>query len=271
MNILEKFIVATSGEFAETPKPYGWFHLLCLGLMVIAIVAECIWGRRLSDKGVRVVLLLVAISLILFEVYKQLQFSYDISSGKWEYTWYYFPFQFCSVPMYVMLLAGLTKGKFQEYLCSFLATFAVIGGVITMFYPATVFIGTIGICIQTMYWHGVLLVMGVLMWVSGKVKFEHKTLLKGASVFVVVVLLALGMNALFHYLGDIEKYSFNMFYISPYENSGLPVLGQLWDALPYALYLPLYIIGFSAGAYIVVLLAMLIAKIASSRKTTYKY
>lgn len=267
MNILEGVIVALSGEFPETPKPYGWFHLLCFTLTIALIIVACIWGRKLSDKGFRRVLILVSISLMLFELYKQLQFSFNIDDGTWEYGWYYFPFQFCSVPMYVMFLAGVTKGKVHEYLCAFLATFAVIGGLITMFYPTTVFISTIGICIQTMYWHGMLMVIGVLCWANGRAKFEHKTVLKGAVVFAIVVLLAMVMNIIWNYTGDIERYSFNMFYISPYMNSGLPVLGDLWSAVPYVVFLPLYIIGFTICAYIIVLIAKVIHRLTHRRKS----
>lgn len=268
MNLIEKIIFSLSGEFQETPVPYGWFHIMWLGIMLLAIVVVCIYGRKLSDRTFRITLLVIAVTLILFEVYKQLDFSYDRSSDTWNYGWYYFPFQFCSVPMYAMLIAGLTRGKVQEYICCFLATFGMIGGLITMFYPATVFIPTIGICIQTMYWHATLVVVAVLMWVNGRVKLEHKSVLKGALVFVVIVILAMLMNIIFHYTGDTEQYSFNMFYISPYENSGLPVFGVLWDKLPYAVFLASYILGFSVGAYIITLVAIGIGRLCFRKNYT---
>ena len=50
----------------------------------------------------------------------------------YNYAWYAFPWQFCSTPMYIGLLAGLSKGKLHDHFCAYLATFALFAGTAVM-------------------------------------------------------------------------------------------------------------------------------------------
>lgn len=205
--------------------------------------------------------------MICLELYKQFIFSYSIVDGviTWEYQWYAFPFQFCSTPMYVALIGSLVKkGKFQECLYSFLATFGLFGGLIVMLVPSTVFMEYIGINIQTMVHHGLMIVIGVVLLSSKAVKLEHKTILKAGYVFLCLTALALLMNCLYVWYGG--THDFNMFYISPYKESELLVFKDIQKVVPYAIFLLSYIVGFSLAGYIVLLIAMLINYIILSRK-----
>jgi len=111
-----------------------------------------------------------------------------------------------------------------------------------------------------------------LMYVSGRAKLEHKTILKGAAVFGVIVGMALVMNTLFHYFGDGS--TFNMLFISPFADScELPLVQLLFtpaykSVILYILFLIVYVVGFSLAGYVMLLIAMLIAKI--NRKIKHK-
>lgn len=203
----------------------------------------------------RIVVLTYSILGIVLEIYKQLNFSFNSTSGEWSYQWYAFPFQFCSTPMYVGLIAGCCKKcKFQEYLYSYLATFALFAGLSVMFYPGDVFTRTIGINIQTMVCHGGMVVMGIYLWFSKQVKFEFKTILKALSVFCVLVTVALIMNVIFNSTGNTA--TFNMFFISPYLPCTLPILNMIYEMVPYPVFLIIYIIGFTLAAFIMLLVAI---------------
>lgn len=261
MNWFENILKVLDARM-QTPTSYGWFHLLCLLIMIVLIVVVCLTCRNLSSKQFRIITLVVSIILILFEVYKQLNFSFDSNSGNWGYQWYAFPFQFCSTPMYVLFLIGVLKeNKFQNYLCSFIATFGLFAGISVMLYPNDVFVSTIGINIQTMVHHGAMVVMGIFMYVSKRVEFKHKTILKGACVFICLVLIALALNIIFHYSGNTS--TFNMFYISPYFGCHLPILSIIYSNMPYIVFLLIYIFGFVLCGYIVLLIAMGINKFQS--------
>lgn len=110
MNFLERALTALSTTM-ERPQPYGWFHIMFVVIMVVVTIAVSLLLRKKSDKTIRVVVLTYAAICLLFEVYKQLLFSYTPATNTWDYQWYAFPFQFCSTPMYVALVAGLIKKR----------------------------------------------------------------------------------------------------------------------------------------------------------------
>ena len=82
MNWFENILKVLDAKM-QTPTSYGWFHLLCLLIMIALIVVVCLTCRNLSSKQFRIITLVVSIILILFEVYKQLNVSFDSNSGNW--------------------------------------------------------------------------------------------------------------------------------------------------------------------------------------------
>ena len=244
----------------EQPEPYGVFHLFFFALSIVVGAMLCRMNKQGDEKFVRRVLLIVTGVVILLEVYKQINFSftYNGQSINFDYQWYAFPFQFCSTPMYVGLLAGLVrKGKLHSALCAYMSTFVVFAGLAVMAYPVQVFIPTIGINIQTMVCHGAMITVGIYLLYSGYVRSDHNTVLKAVPVFAVCVTLAMIMNEIAYRSGLLKSETFNMFFISPYCEPSLPVYSLVQEVVPFPFCLILYIAGFSAAAYLVVLIAML--------------
>jgi hypothetical protein len=234
----------------KTPKLYGWFHLLCLGIMVGAAVVLCTRYRKIPKNGIRKGVMAVAIITILLEVYKQIVFTFDPIKGgiSMDYQWYAFPFQFCSTPMYAGLLTGVfRKGKIHEALCAYLASYSIFAGCCVMFYPAQVFIDTVGINIQTMFWHGGMVVVGIWLLATGYVRVNKTTILKAMCVFLCFIGVAMVMNEI-AYHSDLIDEAFNMFYISPHLPSTLPVYSAIHNALPYPISLTIYVLAFTMAA-----------------------
>ncbi len=247
----------------ETPDLFGWFHLLWLGIIAVITPVLC---RRCKGKE-RSVILWTTLIVIFLEIYKQINYSFSYEQGiTFDYQWYAFPFQFCSTPMYIGLLAALTRGKLHDSLCAYLATFVLFAGICVMIYPGDVFIGTIGINIQTMVCHGSMIMLGVYLFSTGYVKLAHKTVLKAAPVFAVCVLLAVVMNELAHRTGLEE--TFNMFFVSPYWECTLPLYSLIHEAVPFPVNLLIYIVGFTVAAWIVLMLCMGIQKLAAGKRNT---
>ncbi len=260
VSFFEYLLALLSGEM-DRPTLYGWYHLLCLATVVGLCAFIFFKARNLSDKQVDLILGLTATGLLVLEIYKQLVFSYDAGNDTWRYHWYAFPFQFCSTPMYVMLAAALVKNKkVKDSLYAFMATYGLFAGAAVMFYPGDVFIETIGINVQTMIHHGGMVVIGFFMYVSGRAKLSHKTILKALPVFCILVTVAMGLNILYHFFGDPEQ-TFNMFYISPYYPCTLPVLSMFYGKVPYILFLMLYVGGFTLAGYIMSLFGMGVYKL----------
>lgn len=259
MNTFEKILKFLDAQM-QTPSVFGWFHIMFIVIIAAITTGTCLLVKKAGNKEkaekiTRIVVLSYSIITILLEIYKQLNFSFDSATGKWEYSWYAFPFQFCSTPMYVGLIAGcLKKGKFQSYLYSYLATFALFAGLVVMIYPGDVFIGTIGINIQTMICHGGMVVVGAMLYCSGLIRMHSKTIVKAFAVFITLACLANIMNIIFHQTGNTA--TFNMFYISPYLPCTLPILNLVHNIAPYPIFLAVYLIGFLLASYVVLLIAI---------------
>ena len=261
---MEEFLHFLDGRMT-TPTWFGWFHIMWLVITLAACVLIYLFRKKISPKAVNITILVAGIVMILFEVYKQINFSFNYVPGGgsyWDYQWYAFPFQFCSTPLYIMLLAGiLRKGKVYSALTSYLATFALIAGLMVMVYPGDVFISTIGINIQTMVVHCGMFVIGFLLLATRTVKLEYKNVFKALIVFVIMAVLALAADIIWHFYGNGE--TFNMFFISPYLPCTLPVLSMIYDKVPYAVFLIIYFVGFLLCALIVMSFAKLFAWIES--------
>lgn len=253
----------------KVPEMYGWFHLLFFALSILVGILLCRINKEGNEIFVRRLLLAVSLISIVLEVYKQINytFSYDGSTISADYQWYAFPFQFCSTPMYVGLLAALIKNKkIHDALCAYLATFSMFAGLCVMLYPDQVFISTIGINIQTMICHGSMLTVGIYLLYTGYVKSEHRTIMKAVPVFAVCVALAAIMNEAAYATGLLKNETFNMFFISPHCEPSLPVYSTVQAHVPYPWCTIIYIIVFSLAAYIILLISMAAKKVFSKEK-----
>lgn len=259
MSVFYSILSALDGTM-ETPKPYGWFHLMCFGIVIVACTLIIIFRKKFTKKSVNIIMLVTSIIFILFEIYKQLIMNFDDGKISSDWSWYIFPFQFCSTPMYVMLLASiLRKGKVYNCLTAYLGTFGLFAGLAVMFLPTTVFISTIGINIQTMVIHGGMVIIGILLLSTNTIEFRWKSLLKALYVFLILCSVALAMNIVWHYIGTDD--TFNMFFISPWYDCELPILQSIQDGAPYIVFLLCYIIGFTLCAGITLSVGILCSKI----------
>lgn len=245
-------------EFLNTqmnrPVMYGsfqesWFQYLSLFLFLATMITLTIRLRNANEKKIQRFLRTMAIILIVFEVYKQIDFTY---AANWHYQWYAFPFQFCSTPMYVALIASfLKKGEVRNAMYMFLSTYGLFAGLAVMLYPATVYISTVGINIQTMVHHGGMAVMGMVL-LANHVPLNFKSFLKGTYVFVMLTFVAIILNGIHNIW--IKEGTFNMFFINPLYRSEIPVLSLFQPIVPSFVYIMIFVVGFSLVAYLMLLI-----------------
>lgn len=248
-----------------TPTLYGAFHVAWFVFFIIAAILLGVFHKKGSDKRVVWIVFGTAVVVTLLEIYKQINYTFTVGDTGIvaDYQWYAFPWQFCSMPMYVGLLAGIIrKGKIHNALCSFLATYAIFAGACVMFYPGDVFVSEVGINIQTMVCHGSMITVGIYLLYTGHVKVEHKTILKALPVFAVAVAIACVMNDIAFKTGLLETEAFNMFYVSPHQPPHLPIYSLVQQAVPFPWSLIIYILGFTAASYVILLLAIAIKAVA---------
>ena len=238
----------------ETPQPYGWFHLMWFAISILAAVVLCVLYKQGRLRNVRMVVFVTAILVALLEIYKQINYTFGYENGiEAHFQWYAFPWQFCSMPMYVGLAAGLTRGKVQKACYAFLGTYAVFAGVMVMFIPTSVFIETIGINIQTMVCHGSMITIGVFLLYTGYAKVEQKTILRALPVFAVAAGVAMVINWIAHHTSLMGDGMVNAFYFCPDCEPHLPVFSLVQPFLPGFLDVVVYIAGFTLASYLVLL------------------
>lgn len=255
---------------AQTPKLFGVYHIAWIILMIAATVLLCWLYKKGHIKKPERVVWIVAVIVIVLEVYKQIVFTYSIDEWGYmhrEYQWFVFPWQFCSMPMYVGLLAGILRGKARNFMHCFLATYAIFGGLAVMVYPPQVYTPEIGINIQTMICHGSMITVGVFLYYTGLVKTEFKSLLKASAVFAAALSVALIINEWAYRAGIMEGgQRVNMFYVSPYCEPSLPVYSLVQQVVPYPWSLLIYIVGFCTIAWIIMSVAKLVQTISAKSK-----
>jgi len=255
MNFFEKVLYFLQGEM-DCPVPYGWFHILWIGLSILLIVILYKRKKYHNDKQLKIVLGVYGIVALILELLKQLiwSFNYDPVTNlvSWSYQWYSAPFQLCTTPIFISIIClFLKKNDTRNSLLSYMAFITILGSVMTAIIPDSCFTSDILVNIHTMWLHFGSLVVSVYLLVSGEVELKKSNLVNSILVFLMFVLIAEFLNIGVYHSGILNGQTFNMFYISPYFESVLPVYNTVQSSVPFIIYLLFYIVTISLGAIIV--------------------
>ncbi len=245
--------------------PYSWFHFIFVALAILFAIGavrlanehihkDTETTKRLSKTDWTV--FLFGIFLLGIETYKQIFFG-TLFTG---YQWYLFPFQFCSVPMYVCLVAPWLKNKKRKDAAyAFIAIFGMIAGLAVMAIPTTVYVQRISICIHTMIWHGGMIVIGTYLLARCRIGTSIQQWLQASGVLSMFILIAIVMSMALHLFAP--SIGLNPFFLSPWHASPFPVLSTLlakgqssygifWG---WIIYLLAYVVVFFVGGLLVYL------------------
>lgn len=251
MSFLKHFIEATAWTM-EKPKAYGAFHLIFtfVGLAVCILLAYAL--RKTGKRGNRIVLTSVGVFLLLTELYKQLFYYYHIGEG--SYQWWIFPFQLCSVPMYLCLIAPwLKEGKVQAAMYHFMTTFNLLGGIMAFAEPSGIIHGYWTLTLHAFVWHMILIFVGLYLIASGRGAKTMKDYLSSVVLFLVLAVIAFAINLLFW---DVSGGTIKMFYVGP-AISPLAVFKDIAINCGWYVNTPIYLVAVSLGAFLLFLPAYL--------------
>ena len=73
------FLSWLSGTFDEEPGNYGWFHVMFVAIVVVLTFLVCHFFKDAKDKTYRRIVLITWLVIVLFEVYKEIIFSFHIN------------------------------------------------------------------------------------------------------------------------------------------------------------------------------------------------
>lgn len=270
MDFIQKVMAFLQTEH-ERPTNYGLFHIIFIGITILATVLICVFLRRVSDKKIRIIAAISWALIFVLEIYKQIVFNY--SDGKFtEYRWQFFPFQLCSSPLFLLPIVAFVKDcKFRDGAIMFMSTFSFFGGLCVYAFPNDVFdVEWLGVQIQTMIHHGVQIALGIYLFVVYRKKFTLKNSYLPVLYFAALSIIALVLNFVVYEF--VPDQTFNMFFLSPYFHCTLPILSEIYPAVPYVVFLLIYLVGFVFCAFIMFAIMFGVEKLAKciSSKSTKK-
>ena len=227
----------------------SWFQYLTLLVWLSLIVYTWYLSKHYHEEKATKAIFYVGLILLAFEIYKQVVFTYEAAS----FQWYAFPFQFCSTPMYIMIIQRFTRGRTKKALWMYLQTYGFFAGVAVMFYPVAVFHKMIGINIQTMVHHGAMSLVGFYLVLHAKPKIQN--FLDASFIFLMLTMIAVIMNGSFNLFN--HSASFNMFFLNPKFQSHIPVISLFQAHVSSSIYIVIFIVGFSCIGYFMYLMSNL--------------
>jgi len=213
--ILDAFFESIAWPMEPFPS-YGAFHILYT-LIGFAVCGFAAWRlRRVSDKAARWILFLTGLVLILSEIFKQLFYYFVMMDNR--YSWGDFPFQLCSIPMYLCLIAPWLKpGRLQRGMYSFMVLYNLLGGAISFTEPSGLLLDHWFLTVHACVWHMLLVFIGLFICFSKRGGNQKADYTGATCTFLALCAVAFGLNCFVQF--GLKEHM-NMFFVGP----GTPLL-----------------------------------------------
>ena len=223
------------------PKIFGPLHLALLFIcLAVSFSAAACFRNRDSVKVLR----LSGYLLLVSEIFRQLflHFFMNISS------WWYFPFQLCSMPMYLCLLYPRMGNRTQSAVRIFLSSYTLIAALCALVYPQDMLTSFLPYTLNSFFWHGLMLFVSFFLIM--KEETGEKTFREPVILFLFLAFLAEIINTAGYYASkgtDIP----DMFYISPFTHTYQPFFSLVEKTMGKPVEIIVYLAVLSIAAYLV--------------------
>ena len=227
-------------QFSSVPQAYGPVHIGILVFTVVLTVVLFFVFKKVSDKKLLRLIIILGALMILAEIWKQffvVKYVYAGEKSNW-----FCPWQLCSMAMYCSFSLIFLKGKAQETVLVFLSTFTILAAVMALAAPGDMLRPQIALFCHSFLYHIIMLVeafaaMRILLR-REKVRFWPS-----AVLFLALASVAEVINIISHrVIGEIRVEA-NMFYITPYYPTTQPVLHSIAARIGTVPYIFLYLLG----------------------------
>ena len=170
--------------------------------------------------------------LILSEIVKQLFLYVIVNNG--VYDWWYFPFQLCSVPMYLCVLLPAVRDSVRKSFLTFMASYTFVSALAALIYPEDLMRSYVFLTAHGFAWHGILLFISILCILSTCTDLTLKGFARATLLFIFLSAAAAAINAAVDPL--MQKAALPhpyaaMFYLNPLHISPQPLVGAVQQRL----------------------------------------
>ena len=216
----------------QTPQLFGMFHItVSLVTAVLAVLTAVFFAHRINtEKSVIRVLTATGWILLLLEAYKQLFLYYVVNGNAIDF--WFFPFQLCSVPMYLCILLPAFRAKARVSMMTFMGGYTFISALATLIFPEDIMRPYIALTAHVFVCHGLLLFISLLIIFTGCMDSDARGLRGAAVLFVFLCVIALIINIAVEpvmpairaaHPGVAHEWA-AMFYLNPFHISPQPVI-----------------------------------------------
>ncbi len=246
----------------EKPAPYGLFHILFTAIL-LAVTITAAWSLRNTDeRRNRVVLYAVGGFLLATEVYK-IAFHMTVNPYDWGF-WGAFPFQLCSVPMYLCLICAASRSqRLNSWLYEFMFAINMFGGLMAFIEPSGIQHAYWSLTIHAYLWHMLLIFIGLYLYFSKRACTDRYSYGKAVVVYGGSCVMAQGFNLIF---GD----KINCFYISPYKQSPLAVFKDIYASCGWVVNMVLLMLVLTLASAVVYYLGYWLRVCSAQRHSQQK-
>ena len=257
-------------------KPWGLPAILFVIFGISLSIGALFVGRLFikKEKVYNTIILSCGLLFLCMEIYHEVERYLSFGS----YDWSSFPFQFCTMGMYMCLIIPFLKNNsFKKTLVMFLGIYVFLSGVLPLFFGQsnmTRWPNNFGV-IFSFVWHILLLFVSSLSigfyGLGRDLKHEYKYIILAFVLFIGITCFAQVLNVTIHFtagawpkplegfkeVGYIPNYeldpdSASLCYISPYFVSNLPVVfNAVWKKAGWFVCWMLYLVVFAFGSIVV--------------------
>ncbi|MCI8638207.1 MAG: YwaF family protein [Coprococcus sp.] len=196
-------------------------------------------------------------AMLISEFIKQLLLTFMVGDGR--YDWWYFPFQLCSVPMYLLPLYRHLKSTLaRRVLLVFFMTYSLLGGVAVFFDTSGMHYPLAILTIHSYLWHLLLIAVGIISGVMllRNTRLSIRLFFYASLLYGVCCLAATFLNWIISFFGSI-----NMFYINPVFRMNQVFFRRITDQFGNSAGIASYLAGTVLGASVLYLLWYLIQRL----------
>ena len=214
--------------FDSVPTQFGTVHLAILAGIVLLSAGAAFLLRKQPEERLTKLLGILGAVMILAEIGKQwFVRRYVYPNGA---TWF-FPWQLCSIAMYVSALLPLLRGRARDGALVFLGSFSLLAAAVALLVPGDMLRPQIALFCHSFAYHFVMVVESIAALCILARREKKAPFLPALCLFLITAAVSEIVNVVCHsFFGDLKPVA-NMFNITPYHPTTQPVFDRIAASL----------------------------------------